>query len=91
MGGVFVKGMLDLTHPLGFGYTSPQLPLYKNNLVWLAPSKSAYGTPVRYAPNPHIDGYISERTAKEFFPKAAAVVVSKVGSGRIVSLLKPQF
>ncbi len=92
LGGVFVKAMLDLTHPLGFGYTSPQLPLFKNNLVWLAPSKSAYGTPVRYAPNPHIDGYISEKNRKEFFPKAAAVVVSKVGSGRIVSFAEnPNF
>ena len=84
LGGVFLKGIMDLTHPLGFGYTSEEVSLYKNNLVWLHPSKSAYGTPVTYAKKPHIDGYISSAIRKEKLPKSAPVVVSPLGKGRII-------
>ena len=84
LGGVFLKGNLDLTHPLNFGYIIPTVSLYKNNLVWLAPSKNPYGTPVNYDADPHIDGYISKTIRKEFLPKSAAVVVSSVGKGRVV-------
>ena len=84
LGGVFLKGIIDLTHPLGFGYTSEEVSLYKNNLVWLHPSKSAYGTPITYAKKPHIDGYISSAIRKEKLPRSAPVVVSPLGKGRII-------
>ena len=84
LGGVFLKGIVDHTHPLGFGFTQKSVSLYKNNLVWFEPSKSNYGTPVAYAKNPHADGYISKNIREKFLPKAAPVVVSKVGKGRVV-------
>ena len=84
LGGVFIKGIIDPSHPLGFGYTAKEVSLYKNNLVWLQPSKSEYGTPVVYGKNPHVDGYISPNIRKQFLPKAAPVVVSSLGKGRVV-------
>jgi hypothetical protein len=84
LGGVFINGILDLSHPLGFGYTSNEVVLYKNNLVWLQPSKSDYGTPVVYADKPHVDGYISKTIRKDKLPKAAPVVVSRLGKGRVI-------
>ena len=83
-GGVFLKGNMDLSHPLNFGYIHKTISLYKNNLVWLNPSKSPYGTPVTYDETPHIDGYISDDIRKNYLPKAAAVVVSSVGKGRVI-------
>lgn len=84
LGGVFLNGNLDLSHPLNFGYTNKSISLYKNNLVWLAPSKNPYGTPVTYNKDPHIDGYISKYISKNFLPKAAPVIVSSVGNGRVI-------
>jgi len=84
LGGIFLKGIVDLTHPLGFGFTQKSVSLYKNNLVWFEPSKSNYGTPVAYAKNPRVDGYISKNIREKFIPKAAPVVVSKVGKGRVI-------
>ena len=84
LGGVFLKGIVDHTHPLGFGFTQKSVNLYKNNLVWFEPSKSNYGTPVAYAKTPHVDGYISKNIREKFLPKAAPVVVSKVGKGRVI-------
>lgn len=84
LGGVFLKGDLDLSHPLGFGYDQSRIALYKNNTVWLAPSKSAYGTVIDYANNPHLDGFISEKNRREYLPKSASLIVSPKGSGRVV-------
>ena len=84
LGGVFVKGELDTSHPLGFGYTAKNVPLYKNNLVWLKASKSAYGTPMIYDQNPHIDGYISKANRENNFPNSVPLVVSRLGKGRVI-------
>lgn len=84
LGGVFMNGILDITHPIGFGYDSNEVKLYKNNLVWIKPSKSAYGTPVTYAQNPHVDGYISKSILEKKIPFSAPLVISKLGKGRVV-------
>lgn len=84
IGGVFVKGQLDLSHPLAFGYKHSEIALYKNNTVWLAPSKSPYGTVINYTDRPHLDGYISEKNLKEYFPKSVSLLVSKKGTGRVI-------
>jgi hypothetical protein len=84
IGGVFVKGQLDLSHPLAFGYKHSEIALYKNNTVWLAPSKSPYGTVIDYTDRPHLDGYISEKNLKEYFPKSVSLLVSEKGSGRVI-------
>ena len=84
VGGVILKADLDLTHPLSFGYRTDQLPVYKNNEVWLEPSRNAYSTVARYTKNPHIDGYLSEANLQDYASRAASLVVSKLGQGRVV-------
>lgn len=84
VGGVILRTDLDLTHPLAFGYTSEQLPVYKNNEVWLKPSQNAFSTVARYSTNPHIDGFLSEKNLQEFAKGAASLLVSKLGRGRVV-------
>ena len=82
-GGIFTVN-LDLTHPLAFGYRYDQLPVYKNNNVWLAPSKDEYNTVAQYTENPHIDGYISEKNLNDFMKKSASLVVAPRGRGRVI-------
>ncbi len=74
---------LDITHPIGFGYHSSKLPVYKNNSVFLMPSKSRFSTVAKYSKNPHIDGYITKENLEKM-SKAASIVVSKTGNGRVV-------
>jgi hypothetical protein len=83
IGGAIFKINLDITHPIGYGYTTTELPIYKNNKVFLKPSKSAYSTVAQYTNNPHIDGYISE-TNYEMLDKSASIIVSPIGKGRVV-------
>ncbi len=84
VGGAIFEVDLDLTHPLGFGYTTEKLPVYKNNNVWLQPSKSEYNTVAQYTENPHIDGFISDENLNDYMKKSASLVVSKVGRGRVI-------
>lgn len=84
IGGIILKVDLDTTHPLGFGYQDQQIPVYKNNEVWLSPSKNAYATVAQYTDEPHIDGFITQKNKEEFLKPSASLLVSKLGSGRVI-------
>ena len=84
VGGAIFEIDLDLTHPLGFGYRDAQLPVYKNNTVFLKPSKNGYATVAKYTKNPHIDGYISKANLSTYLKPSASIIVSPVGKGRAI-------
>ena len=85
IGGVILKADLDLTHPLAFGYNDTSIPVYKNNNVFINKTKDDYSSVAIYSKDFHIDGYISESNRKDYIPGAASLIVSKIGSGRVVS------
>ncbi|WP_420602386.1 M14 metallopeptidase family protein [Flagellimonas sp.] len=84
VGGVILQVDLDVTHPLGFGYHDSSIPVYKNNTVWLSPSKNEYATVAKYSKNPHIDGFITKKNMEENLKPSASLIVSKLGGGRVV-------
>ncbi len=79
VGGAIFKVDLDVTHPLAFGYRDTSIPVYKNNTVWLTPSRNEYATVAKYAKNPHIDGFITQKNMEENLKPSASLVVSKLG------------
>ncbi|TVZ60340.1 zinc carboxypeptidase [Flavobacteriaceae bacterium MAR_2010_105] len=84
LGGAIFEVDLDITHPIGFGYRNKLMPVYKNNNVFLAPSKNEYATVAKYTANPHIDGYISEDNLNIYLKPSASIIVSQLGKGRVV-------
>ncbi|NND80199.1 MAG: zinc carboxypeptidase [Maribacter sp.] len=84
VGGIILKVDIDTTHPLAFGYHDRAIPVYKNNTVWIAPSKNEYAIVGKYADNPHIDGFITKKNMEENLKPSASLVVSKVGGGRVI-------
>jgi hypothetical protein len=84
LGGAIFKSTIDPSHPVAFGYRQKELPVYKNNTVWLLPSENKFSTVSRYAENPHIDGYISPINLNHYMKQSASVVVSPVGQGRAI-------
>ncbi len=84
IGGIILNADLDLTHPLAFGYHDKSIPVYKNNNVFINKTKDDYSSVAIYSEDFHIDGYISELNRKEFIPGAASLIVSNVGSGRVI-------
>ena len=84
VGGAIFKVNLDITHPLAFGYRNPEIPVYRNSNVWLAPSKNSYSTVARYTSNPHVDGFISKKNLEENLKGSASLIVSRLGGGRVI-------
>ena len=84
IGGVILKADLDLTHPIAFGYNDNSIPVYKNNNVFIIKTKNDYSSVATYSKDFHIDGYISETNREDFIPGSASIIISKVGSGRVV-------
>ena len=84
IGGIILNVDLDTTHPLAFGYRDNQIPVYKNNSVWLKPSKNEYSTVAQYSKNAHIDGFITKENTEGFLNHSASLLVSKLGGGRVI-------
>jgi len=84
IGGAIISVDLDLTHPLAFGYRDFSIPVYKNNNVFVNKTKDHYSSVGIYSDNLHIDGYISEKNKRDHFDDTASLIVSRLGSGRVV-------
>jgi len=84
VGGAIFEVDVDITHPIGYGYENRRLPVYRNNSVWLQPSKNEFSNVAMYTEDPHIDGFITDDNMEKFLKKAASIVVSRQGRGRAV-------
>jgi hypothetical protein len=83
IGGIILNAQVDLTHPIGFGYEDSNIPVYRNNNVWIQPSDNEYSSVVRYTNNPLIDGFITDNNAEKL-NSTISLLVSKIGDGRAV-------
>jgi hypothetical protein len=83
IGGSIYMGNLDITNPLGFGYTSRELPVYRNTSVFIEPGKSPFNTVIRYTAKPLLSGYIHP-TNLEKIKNSVSLQVSNMGQGRAI-------
>ncbi|WP_222931407.1 M14 family zinc carboxypeptidase [Xanthovirga aplysinae] len=91
IGGAIFETILDPHHPLGYGYTSSSLPIFKNDVLFAEPTTNAYATPLAYTKQPLMSGYISQKNA-ELISGAAAVTVHSLGKGKIIAFgFNPNF
>ena len=89
--GAILRGLIDVSHPLGYGFESNELPVLRRNSTFLARSKNAYATPLLYAENPLMSGYMS-RENRELASGSAGILIDPKGDGAIVlSLDIPAF
>jgi hypothetical protein len=83
IGGSIYLGKLDITHPLGFGYSNRDLPVYRNHTVFIAPSKNQFNTVIQYTAKPLLSGYIHP-TNLEKIKNSVSLQVSNMGRGRAI-------
>lgn len=83
VGGTILNIDIDISHPLGFGFTRRQLPILKNNTLALQFSANPYHTVAAFERDPHVSGYISGDNLKQI-SNSSAVIVSPQQRGRIV-------
>ncbi len=83
IGGIILNAEVDLTHPIGFGYEDSNIPVYRNNTVWIQPADNEYSSVVRYTSDPLIDGFITVKNSEKL-DSTVSLLVSKIGRGRAV-------
>jgi len=83
IGGSIFQVDLDITSPIGFGYTDRKVSVYRNGRTYLQPSKTAYNTIAQYTASPLIGGYIHKTELKKI-AGSAAVLFSPEGQGRVI-------
>ena len=83
IGGAIVATTVDLSHPLAFGLTRPQLPLFRRGSMTLKPSANPYATPVRYTAEPLLAGFIGPERL-DAMRGQPAVIAEREGDGLIV-------
>ena len=81
--GSIYRADVDVTNPIGFGLASRSLYVFRNGTTFLKPSRNPYATVVRYAAQPLVSGYASKANVQKV-SNSAAVVVSKLGAGRVI-------
>ncbi len=84
IGGSIFKAHLDISHPLGWGFYNPIVPLFKRGVLIMNKSGNPFANPVVYSSNSLWSGYVPEEKLS-LIDNSAAVVVSAVGQGMIIS------
>lgn len=83
VGGSIFQVDLDVTNPIGFGFTERKVSVYRNGLTFMQPSKNPYTTVARYTSNPLIGGYLHKATVPKV-ANSAAIILSGEGQGRVI-------
>jgi len=84
--GAIFSASLDITHPIGYGFTSEVLPVFRRSNRFFEPSLNPYSTPVLYSEDPLISGYVNEEN-RELIAGSASLVIDQVGQGAVVLAL----
>lgn len=82
--GAILNASLDITSPLGWGYSDDNMPLMKvGHRVFANPKSESTIVPLRYTDKPYLSGYISQENLDRVVSTPAAMVV-KCGKGRVI-------
>ena len=81
--GAIFKGKLDITHPVGYGYTDSDIHTFRNDNFFLEPSENPYANPLVYTANPLASGYLHPSNLPGV-QESAVIRVSSQGRGRII-------
>ncbi|AEL25783.1 M14 family metallopeptidase [Cyclobacterium marinum] len=90
-GGAIFKAKLDVTHPIGYGYTSEDIHVFKQGNQFLELSGNPYANPLVYTADPLASGYVHPKNL-EMIKNKGVVQVSGKGSGKTIGFVdNPNF
>ncbi|MGI9248545.1 MAG: M14 family zinc carboxypeptidase [Woeseiaceae bacterium] len=83
IGGAIFSADLDISHPLGFGYTNRSIFLHKNVKEPLLPTENPFGTVIAYTDEPVFSGFVSEENG-EALAGTPSLIAERSGDGSII-------
>ena len=81
--GAIFKANLDVTHPIGYGYSEKEIYTFRNDNFFLEPSPNPYANPLVYTSDPLASGYLHPSNLPGV-KESAVIRISGVGRGRII-------
>lgn len=85
LSGAIFGADVDLSHPLAYGYNDKTVSMFKANRVFIEKPKNPFAAPFLYGSKPLQSGWVSKENG-DAVKNSAAVVVSTVGGGRVISI-----
>jgi hypothetical protein len=82
-GGAIFEADLDISHPIGYGYTQKRIPIYRNGNTILERSTGAANSVLVYTDKPLVSGYVHPQTLQRI-ANSSAINVSFEGAGRVI-------
>ena len=83
IGGAIFLANLDLSHPLGYGFESTEIPVFKRSQLFIKPARNPYNTPLIFKTDGLLCGYISKENYKQL-AGSALVSIHGMEKGRII-------
>lgn len=81
--GSIFNTQIDITHPLCYGYSSTELPVFKTGTSVAESLKKEYAEPVEFTAKPYISGFVSEKNLARI-KNAPVVSVQSIGRGNVI-------
>lgn len=81
--GAVFAGVIDPTHPLGFGYEGEAIFIHKEGEKGFEPGENPFGLVVRYADEPLASGYASAANLERLSGKGM-LAAERVGEGAVI-------
>ncbi|MEM6721940.1 MAG: M14 family metallopeptidase [Bacteroidota bacterium] len=84
IGGAIFNTKIDRSHPINFGYSKDELPMFRNTTIFVKPHERSYNNPIQYTNSPLLSGYISEENL-EHLKNSVPFQTARLGSGRVIA------
>jgi hypothetical protein len=81
--GAIFKANLDVTHPIGYGYSQKEIYTFRNDNFFMEVSPNPYANPLVYTADPLASGYLHPSNLPGI-QNGSVIRISGVGRGRIV-------
>ncbi len=90
-GGAIFNVKLDITHPIGYGYESPELFSFKSGNRFLLPAENPYANPMVYTDSPLASGYVYPYNLEQI-RNTGVIQVASIGRGKVIGFVdNPNF
>ncbi|WP_419191339.1 M14 family zinc carboxypeptidase [Saltatorellus ferox] len=84
--GTIFEAHIDRTHPLGYGFTRDQVPVFRNFEETLPEGNDPFSAPLRYTDEPLLSGFASASSV-ERIASTPAIRAERVGSGTVIAMI----
>jgi len=83
IGGIYCSVDLDISHPLGYGYSDRSVVVYRNSTMAVSKVESATSNVAVYTDDPLVSGYITDENLERVKNSASVIALSR-GRGNII-------